>query len=630
MSIIKLPPYILDSTLDFTFNNVTATGNLVATNANLGNLATANYVRGTLDSLSNAQPNITSTGTLTSLTVSGDSSVGGNLTITGNLTVSGTQTTVNSTTVNINDINIVIANNATTAAQANGAGITINGAVANMVYVNSTNSFTFSHKISADGGLLSNITGANITGIVGNATHANIADAANSVAVGNVTGIGNIATINKDGNASNILYGNGVFAAAPAGGGGSSYTDSNVATYLPTYTGNISPGNLIISPGSLKISGGTSGYVLSTDGTGNVSWAAQSGGSGSGAKVTVSSTAPTSASQGDMWFDSETGELNVYYVNSWVSITQNAPQLSSLVDSFTGNGVATDFTLSSVPVSINYTFVSVGGILQPRTAYSITGNVLSFTSAVPSNSPVDVTVLGGSTTPISAATTVISNAQPNITSVGTLTSLVVSGNITSGNANLGNLVTANYYTGNGSLLSAITGANVTGTVANATYATSAGTATTAATVTTAAQPNITSHGTLTGLAVSGNSVFSGWTTLQQSSEVLTTKTGATGTVAHDMTTGATFYHTSPAANFTANFTNVSTTDNRAIVTALVIVQGSTPYVPTAVQIDGTAQTIKWLGSTAPTGTASKTDVVSFTLMRVSSAWSVYGQYSSYG
>jgi len=74
-------------------------------------------------------------------------------------------------------------------------------------------------------------------------------------------------------------------------------------------------------------------------------------------------------------------------------------------------------------------------------------------------------------------------------------------------------VTAGYVAGNGSLLTNITGANVTGTVANATFATTAGnsntantatTATTAGTVTTAAQPNITSVGTLTSVTSTGN------------------------------------------------------------------------------------------------------------------------------
>jgi hypothetical protein len=65
-------------------------------------------------------------------------------------------------------------------------------------------------------------------------------------------------------------------------------------------------------------------------------------------------------------------------------------------------------------------------------------------------------------------------------------------------------LTAVSIAGNGAGLTNITGSNVVGEVANATYATSAGSATTAATVTTNAQPNITSVGTLTSIASSGN------------------------------------------------------------------------------------------------------------------------------
>jgi hypothetical protein len=77
-------------------------------------------------------------------------------------------------------------------------------------------------------------------------------------------------------------------------------------------------------------------------------------------------------------------------------------------------------------------------------------------------------------------------------------------------------VTASYFIGNGSSLSQLTGANVTGTVASATVAASANSVTganvsgqvanalVAGTVYTAAQPNITSVGTLTTLAVTGN------------------------------------------------------------------------------------------------------------------------------
>ena len=85
----------------------------------------------------------------------------------------------------------------------------------------------------------------------------------------------------------------------------------------------------------------------------------------------------------------------------------------------------------------------------------------------------------------------------------------ITGNVTVGNLNGANAVTANFFIGSGANLTNIAGANVSGTVANATYATSAGSATSATTagsVTTAAQGNITSVGTLSGLTMGGNIV----------------------------------------------------------------------------------------------------------------------------
>ena len=52
---------------------------------------------------------------------------GANVTLEGDLTVSGTTTTVNSTTVNLNDHNIVLDSGNSTSAVVNGAGITIEG-----------------------------------------------------------------------------------------------------------------------------------------------------------------------------------------------------------------------------------------------------------------------------------------------------------------------------------------------------------------------------------------------------------------------------------------------------------------------------------------------------------------------
>ena len=124
--------------------------------------------------------------------------------------------------------------------------------------------------------------------------------------------------------------------------------------------------------------------------------------------------------------------------------------------------------------------------------------------------------------------------------------------------------------------------------------------------------------------------FTGTVTLQQSTEVLTTKTSATGTVTHDLSTGAVFYHSSISANFTANFTNAPTTNDRTLAVVLVLAQGATAYLPTAVQVAGAAQTIFWQGTVLPSGTANRVDVVSFTLIRTGSAWTVMGSLTTYG
>ena len=121
-------------------------------------------------------------------------------------------------------------------------------------------------------------------------------------------------------------------------------------------------------------------------------------------------------------------------------------------------------------------------------------------------------------------------------------------------------------------------------------------------------------------------------TSQQSTEVYAAKTSATGTVVHDFSTGAIWSHASIAANFTANFTNVPTTVNRTIVLSLILLQGATPYIPNAVQIDGAVQTLNWQGGAAPTGGANKKEIVSFTLIRSEAgpAWTVLGSLTSYG
>lgn len=72
----------------------------------------------------------------------------GTVVIAGNLQVDGTTTTINSTTLTVDDKNIVIASGAADAAAANGSGITVDGASATILYQSSGDKWQFNKPIS--------------------------------------------------------------------------------------------------------------------------------------------------------------------------------------------------------------------------------------------------------------------------------------------------------------------------------------------------------------------------------------------------------------------------------------------------------------------------------------------------
>ena len=169
-------------------------------------------------------------------------------------------------------------------------------------------------------------------------------------------------------------------------------------------------------------------------------------------------------------------------------------------------------------------------------------------------------------------------------------------------------------------------ANTTVGNITATNVTSSGTvsANTANTVTASAQPTITSVGTLTGLDISGTLTYNAVV------EPLVYKTGATGTVVHDVSQAATFYHASMSSNFTASFSNVSTTDARITVVSLILIQGATAYVPAAnVIVNGNSQTVKWYSASPPTGTANATEILSYTFIKANNNFTAFAQYVSF-
>jgi hypothetical protein len=152
----------------------------------------------------------------------------------------------------------------------------------------------------------------------------------------------------------------------------------------------------------------------------------------------------------------------------------------------TSAGTAGSATSATNAAALLTTLTTTGTVFIPFISATANGNYAHLSnanfSANLANGAITATTfvgaLSGAATSATTAGTVTTNAQPNITSTGTLTSLAVTGNISAGN------VSATTFTG--SLSGAATSA------------------TTAGTVTTNAQPNITSVGTLANLDVTGN------------------------------------------------------------------------------------------------------------------------------
>jgi len=130
-------------------------------------------------------------------------------------------------------------------------------------------------------------------------------------------------------------------------------------------------------------------------------------------------------------------------------------------------------------------------------------------------------------------------------------------------------------------------------------------------------------------STSGTINLRGMTSLSQVQETLETKTGATGTVTHDFSTASIFYHSSISANFTANFTNMPTTANKAYAITLILNQGGTGYYPNAVQVNSGAVTLRWANNTAPTPGTNSINTVTFTLFYTGSTWYCTAQFTKF-
>jgi hypothetical protein len=236
-----------------TVSNVTGIVNFTTTaNVTLGNVSNLHIAGGTAGQLLSTNGN----GTLSwasDTTTYGNSNVvtllsafGSNtITTTGNVSVGNIigngQALTNIAGANVSGFvpNANIANTAYAVAGANVSGFVANANIANTAFsVAGANVSGFVANANVSNTAFA-VAGANVSGFVANA---NVSNTAYAVAAANVSGLGNIATINLTGNSSNVLYGNGVFAAVAGGAntGNVTFNDVNI----------IGTGNLNLQPNS--------------------------------------------------------------------------------------------------------------------------------------------------------------------------------------------------------------------------------------------------------------------------------------------------------------------------------------------------------------------------------------------
>lgn len=130
--------------------------------------------------------------------------------------------------------------------------------------------------------------------------------------------------------------------------------------------------------GNIVITGGSSGQVLQTNGSGVLSWADQSGGGGGSATVNV------------------------------------------VADLFTADGSSNTYTLSTTPQGDNAVIVNIDGVIQTRSSYDVSGSTLTLLGTPVSGAKIDVTsftaaTLGGSNTQVIFNDSGTANASAGMT-----------------------------------------------------------------------------------------------------------------------------------------------------------------------------------------------------------------------
>jgi hypothetical protein len=92
---------------------------------------------------------------------------------------------------------------------------------------------------------------------------------------------------------------------------------------------------------------------------------------------------PVSPEDGQVRFNTDNSRMEVYYNHAWNQVTREG-KVTLIFDTFTGDGITTDFTMSISEQVATNVLVTIGGVFQvPDTDYTISGTQIRFNSAPP-------------------------------------------------------------------------------------------------------------------------------------------------------------------------------------------------------------------------------------------------------
>jgi hypothetical protein len=428
--------------LDVTGNILVTTGN-VLTSANLsydigtptnhwrniyvGNVASTN-ITGTLTTAS--QTNITSIGTLSTLTVSGNIIAQSSVVPTSN--IAG---------------NIGYVDKWWSAVYANTINATnLNGTILTAIQPNITNLGNITvNSISVGGNV---VIGGNINGsvITANAFIQNGRSVVDTVTTINVTG-----DVTGSGNVSNIavtLANTGVVAGV-YGSADDEVADrvpkitvdskgriTNIANVTLTQVGNVTFTDTTISTtSSLTLNSANNGnIILNANGTGIVQIL---GDDAVGLPYGNTATRPTNVIAGYLRYNTDLVTIEYYNGSTWENNLNISGYLSS--ETIYPTGATNNYTLIS-PATTDGVLVSINGTLQqPTTSYTVSGNVITFTETPLSSDVIEVRAIAMNLVSIPAITdgairVTTNSTTGNITAIGNLVMSsgyeIIAGNIT--------------------------------------------------------------------------------------------------------------------------------------------------------------------------------------------------------